>query len=50
MIIIPGKIKMFPMAEEKSLLTTVSTSLSRSYQMFCTYSNHVEDIMAVTIG
>lgn len=32
---------------EKSLSTT---ELSRSYQMYCTYSNHVEDITAVVIG
>lgn len=51
MIIIPGKIKMLSNgSREVTIDYRVSASLFRSYQMYCTYSNHVEDMMAVVIG
>lgn len=52
MIIVPGKIKIFSNGSRKSQVvsTRVCAWLYRVYQMFCTYSNNIQDITVVVIG
>lgn len=51
MIIVLGKIRILSNGGRKVTVNyRVCTSLYRFHQMYCTYTNHVEDITAVVIG